>query len=225
MPPQPQYYVLDDAHALTSEQTQALSTLLIEHDQATGELLMIAVLASAENSDPAARTHEIFEAWDVSRKVGGNGAVIAVFVKEHLAAIQAGYGLSTRLTDSAVKILTVDTFQALGLSTLEVLHDLESPLIENGRARALLRAAGFKNTSIPKTPKFTSAWMLWILAGAGLCIMVFTQLSAAEAHFTSSGWFRPGPMRQAVLGIKQILKSPRGKRASRALWGGSHASW
>jgi uncharacterized membrane protein YgcG len=224
IPAMPPLYVLDEAKSLTQDQSRALSALLIEHDRVAGEQIAVAILRSAEGEDPDKRAQQIFEAWDVSRRVGGNGALLAVFLREQEARIEVGYGMSTRLTDAEAKRALRDfllpelregrLYRALGLGTLEMLRSLESPLIESGRALEVLRAGGLEGALKPVT-KSRGGWLAWVLLGLAVLTYSVLQLLAAEAHFTSEGWFRPKPWKH--------LLARRGANASNV--GGAFGDW
>jgi uncharacterized membrane protein YgcG len=221
VPPAPQYYVFDDSHALTKQQTEALSTLLIEHDQATGEQVIFAVFEGLEGEDPQEFARALFERWNVGQGVEDNGTLLAVFLKEHRALIEKGRGLDSVLTpaqnDTLIKTFLTpelkagNTYRALGLSGLELLRLLQSPLIDSGRAEEILKIGGFKGLYRP-IPVGARSWYLWVLLG----VLFF----AIEAHFSSAGWFRPNPWRQILEAIRQ-LRHPNGT----VKLGGSDGHW
>ena len=176
IPPAPEYYVLDEPGLLTPQQQKALATMLIEHDDATGEQIVVAVFKTLGGEAATSRTHEIFEQWQVGKRGQDNGDS-ALYAKEHTARIEAGYGLDTRMGDAEIRKILHDflvpelhaghAFRALGLSMLEILRSLESPLIETGRAEELLQIGGLQGSLKPVTRGPTpGSWWLYVLFGA-----------------------------------------------------------
>ncbi|MGK5082591.1 TPM domain-containing protein [Bdellovibrionota bacterium FG-1] len=200
---QPPYYILDENKILTERQTHALSSLLIEHDKASGEQIIVGLFQSLpeEGAETAAlRTSRIFNQWPVSQRPGGEGALLAIYIREHQAAFEAGYGLSTRIREGEVRrilgeflfpeLKAQQTYRAIGLSLVEILRILESPLMESGRAQEILRAGGLQN-EFTATRRAANHWWLWVLGGLTLLLGMLSQLASSETHFTSSGWFKP----------------------------------
>lgn len=266
VPPEPKYYVLDEPGVLSERQSAALGSLLIEHDQATGEQIMVAVLKSSDpEADAAERTREIYSAWDVSRRAGGNGGLLAVYLQatgsegpgspwkpgkpgRQDARIEVAYGLGTRLGEAQTRAAIRDflfpelaagqPYRALGLCVLEMLRAAESPLVESGRARDILRAGGLegdlKPLSGPRARDWSywlSHWMTWVAAGLVLSLVFLYRLVSAEAHFTSAGWYRPRPWIQAWQALRSAARArgrqsarPRGPGASSSV-GGADAQW
>jgi uncharacterized membrane protein YgcG len=210
VPPPTAGYVFDQTHTLSPDQLKALNSVLVEHDLAANEQIVFALFNSLEDGDGNldARTREVFEAWPISQKGGGNGALLAIFLKEKKAAIRTGYGLNTRLNESETKTVIHDyllpdlergnTYRALGLSSLEMLRALESPLIDSGRARELLLPAGLDKNAMTLEARSGTHWFVWMLFGLGSFLAIVPQLLAKEAHFTGGGWFRPRPWKGII---------------------------
>lgn len=229
IPPAPEHYVLDEPGLLTTPQRNALSTLLIEHDQATGEQIFFAVFNTLGDSDLTVRTHEVFNAWNVGKRVGDNGALLALYIKENQARIEVGLGLDPQLPPNENQRLIREflmpelradqPYRALSLSALEILRDVESPLVTTGRARQILRAGGLEGHLVPVRVG-VGTWFVWVLLGAVFFVFALNNLAAAEAHFTSTGWFRPNPWRQMLQTIADFKR-----RSSRPAVGGADGQW
>jgi hypothetical protein len=100
---------------------------------------------------------------------------------------------------------------------------VKSPLISDGQAEKQLRAGGFKGAFSAREwsgePVVRGGWILFLLGLAVLAAALYF-VTAAEAHFTSSGWFRPSPWRWARW--KSELWNPKSARQS---LGGAHGNW
>jgi uncharacterized membrane protein YgcG len=230
IPARPPLYVLDESGTLDTRARQALESLLIEHDRLTGERAMIAVFATKDGADPSAFASEVYRAWGLGR-VGDSGALIAVYLREHEAALAVGSGLEALLASHEHAIL--DDFllpelrrdrvaRGLFLSTMHLLAALESPELASGAAESLLRAGGFEGswTARPRAPSAGRAWVLWTVLGAALLAAALARLTSAEAHFASSGWRReraPGPL--------AWLRERARKREGGPAAGGAFGSW
>lgn len=148
LPANPSHYVSDSDHHLTAPQENALSGILIEHDRMTGDQIQIALLNQSQRT-PLEDAQELFSQWDCGKRAGGNGALFALFFKEQVVQIELGHGISTRMNDRTIQNVLRhataphQTFSAFGQALLITLSSLESPLIANGRALAILQDAGW----------------------------------------------------------------------------------
>jgi uncharacterized protein len=213
IPSVPKYYVLDEPRLLAPQQEKALESILIEHDAATGQQIMVAVFKSLKDADATARTTDIFNTWAVGKRGQDNGALLALYADDREARIQAGYGLE-QLNDAQIRKVLRDflmpelkagrPYRALGLSVLEVLRTIESPLIESGRAQSLLRAGGLEGDLRPAARgPGAGGWFFFVLIGAVLLVFVVAFVLSADAHFTSGGWFRPNAWKQVTDSIRK----------------------
>lgn len=230
IPPFPRYYVLDEPGLLNPQQIKALETILIEHDQTTGEQIVVALFKSANGEEIAQRTHQIFENWQVGKRGQDNGALLVLYADEHQGGLESGYGLQA-LDESQNRAIVRDflvpelraghPYRSLGLSVLELLRAVQSPLIESGRAEQLLQLGGLTGSLRPAARGLgRGSWFAFVLAGALLFAAVFSNVIAAEAHFTGEGWFRPKP---SLNGLKTLAS--RRERGPATRLGGSDGSW
>jgi uncharacterized membrane protein YgcG len=215
IPSRPYLYVLDEPKVLSAQARQALETLLIEHDKATGERVMVAVLHTLKGEQPKTFATEVYREWKIGRFPKGNGVLLALFWREREAWIQPGFAIEGLLPESRTRTIIADHLlggmnaaeedsgRALISTTLHVLSALESPLITNGKADEIFRNAGFRGSwSVSTQPGASAAgWALWLVLGLALSLVVLSRFSAAEAHFTSEGWKQPR------LGLIETIKS------------------
>lgn len=202
IPPPPKYYVLDEPRVLDAASKRALESLLIEHDHATGEQFLIAIFNSLEGEDPVEFTNQVFSKWGVGKRGKDDGVLLALYWKEHKSRIEVGYGLESLLTDAKSKLILTDTIapelrsgnpgRALALGALEILKTIQSPLIDNGQAQEILRSGQF--SSRVRNESRSLGWGVWVFLGFIFFIIVLNLLTARDAHFTGSGWFRPRPL-------------------------------
>lgn len=210
LPLPPQYSVLDSAKVLSPSAIMTLSTLLIQHDQLTGQQFIIAIFGSrtfrnpAETStanNPIQWTKELFDHWKVGNRGQSNGILLSVFIDSKEAAIQLGVGMDTILTSEKLNEIIQDYIipelkmnqptKAIAIGVYQILEAIQSPLIESGQFNQILAQTGFnKNYLIPSKPSLTHSWGLFVALGLLLIGFVFYEILAREALFTKDGWFR-----------------------------------
>ena len=205
IPSPPYYYVLDEPSVLSPQATRAIQTLLIEHDRVTGEQILVAIFKSLDGEDLVDYTNRVFSTWKIGQRGKDNGVLLALFWDDHKARIEVGYGLEPVLTDAKSKLILSDvlapelqnhqTDRAISLSVLEILGDIGSPLLQNGKAEHILRTGGFQGDFKSQAPAVVSNVGLWpwLFLGTILLSLLANFFNAAEAHFTRSGWYRPRP--------------------------------
>lgn len=207
LPQAPYYYVLDEPRILSPHALRALQTLLIEHDRSTGEQVLVAIFNSLDGEDLVSFTNRAFNEWKIGKRGKDNGALLALYWKDRKARIEVGYGLEPVLTDAKSKRVLEDFLipelkvgkpdRAVSLAALEILKTLESPLTQDGKAQEILRSGGFRGGFRP-TAGSGQVGFPFILLFIGLILlsMVLKALTAAEAHYTGRGWYRPNPWRR-----------------------------
>lgn len=223
LPNPPRYYVLDEPSVLSARTLSALQELLVRHDQVTGEQVVIAIFQNLGDEDVVDWTHRVFGHWGVGRRGKNNGVLLALYWKERKARIEVGYGLEPNLTDSRSKEILSDYLipelkrgnpdKALTLAALEILRSLDSPLLVNGTAERILRSAPTVGSG-REAPKTGSFWWIWLVVGLILASIALNILTAADAHFTGDGWYRPRPRIR-----------PRFRRGSWGAGWGSPVGW
>ncbi len=205
IPPAPTHYVYDEAGALPASAAAAVDALLIEHDHATGQQILVAIFKSLDGEDLNDRTNEVFKKWGIGQRGKDNGALLALYWNDHKARIEVGYGLEDQLTDARSQHILNDFLfpelkaghpeRAVPLAVYQILTTIDSPLIANGLAERILRGEGkFQgNWNEVSGSGTTHGWIVWLVLGFILMTIVGNIMSSAEAHFTGTGWFRPKP--------------------------------
>jgi hypothetical protein len=244
IPAPPQYYVLDEPHILSPPTLSAVQTLLVEHEHATGQQILVAIFKSLKGEELKSRTSQVFQSWAIGSRGKGDGALIALYWDEHQAQIEVGYGLGEgALTDTRCQSILSSFLmpelqagnpnRAISLTVYQALAAIDSPLITNGVADRILRGqGGFHGSWNETTSKphllapLKYGWVSWLSLGLLLMGLVGNILTSADAHFTRSGWFRPRPWRRGEKSSKQSVEgelgSPTRKNEER---GGARADW
>jgi len=101
--------VVDDAGILSGDAKDKLTTLLAEHEQQTGNQVVVVTLKSLQGSDIADYGYQLGRAWGIGQKGKSNGALIIVAPNEHKTRIEVGYGLEGQLTDAQSALIIQDT--------------------------------------------------------------------------------------------------------------------
>lgn len=201
LPPAPRYHVLDEPKVLTPSVLQALQSLLAEHERVSGEQIVVALFQSLGDEDVVDHTNKVYSAWGIGQRGKNNGALLALYWNERKMRIEVGYGLEPLLTDAKSSAILNDILRpelragqvdrAISLATLEILRVIESPLVETGKAREILRSGGLHGSWEPTQSSSPST--LGLLVGLILLIAVIYMISSAEAHYTGEGWYKPRP--------------------------------
>jgi uncharacterized protein len=97
--------VVDDAGILSQETQQRLTALLAEHEQQTGNQVVVATLKDLGGTDIADYGYQLGRAWGIGQKGKNNGALIIIAPNQHQTRIEVGYGLEGDLTDAQTKLI------------------------------------------------------------------------------------------------------------------------
>lgn len=98
--------VVDDAGILSAETQQRLTALLAEHEQQTGNQVVVATVKDLGGTDIADYGYQLGRAWGIGQKGKNNGALIIVAPNQRKVRIEVGYGLEGNLTDAQSKLIT-----------------------------------------------------------------------------------------------------------------------
>jgi uncharacterized protein len=92
--------VVDDAHLLTSEQVQDLTSKSAALEAAKGAQLVIATVPSLQGYPIEDYGYRLGRAWGIGQKGKDNGVILLVAPNEHKVRIEVGYGATPYLTDA-----------------------------------------------------------------------------------------------------------------------------
>jgi len=97
--------VVDGAGILSPETRQRLTALLAEHEQQTGNQIVVVTLKDLGGTDIADYGYQLGRAWGIGKKGKNNGALIEIAPNSHDVRIDVGYGLEGDLTDAQTKLI------------------------------------------------------------------------------------------------------------------------
>jgi uncharacterized protein len=100
-PPRPAEYVTDNANALSSSTVANLDNELKAYEDTTGHRVIVWIDQTTGDVPLENFTINAAETWKIGRKGKDDGAILFLFMKDHKARIEVGYGLEPVLTDAA----------------------------------------------------------------------------------------------------------------------------
>lgn len=103
--PSPPRLVNDYTHTLTSDQQAALEQKLVAYDDSTSNQVVVVILPTTNDYDPADYATKLGRAWGVGNKRTNNGVVVLVAKNDHKIFIAPGYGLEGALPDITCKTI------------------------------------------------------------------------------------------------------------------------
>jgi len=92
--------VVDDAHLLTAEQVQDLTSKSAALEASKGAQLVIATVPSLQGYPIEDFGYRLGRAWGIGQKGKDNGVILLVAPNEHKVRIEVGYGATPYLTDA-----------------------------------------------------------------------------------------------------------------------------
>ena len=99
-PPMVKKYVVDETGTLTSSQTNALMTKLMDFEKATSNQIIVYLISTLDGEPIENVAVEIARKNKIGKKDKNNGALILVALKDRKMRIEVGYGLEGALTDA-----------------------------------------------------------------------------------------------------------------------------
>jgi uncharacterized protein len=97
--------IVDQANILPAATRSALDTKLTDLENKSGIQLVVATIASLEDSDVETYANGLFRAWKLGEKPKNNGVLLLVAPKERKVRIEVGYGLEGTLTDALSNVI------------------------------------------------------------------------------------------------------------------------
>jgi uncharacterized protein len=92
--------VVDQAHLLTSEQVQDLTSKSAALEAQKGGQLVVATVNSLEGYPVEDYGYRLGRAWGIGQKGKDNGVILLVAPNEHKVRVEVGYGATPYLTDA-----------------------------------------------------------------------------------------------------------------------------
>jgi uncharacterized protein len=100
--PRPQGAVNDFAGVLDAAAVQTMENLAREVLEKTGTAIVVAVMASIGDNDPADYANRLYQSWGIGVKGKDKGVLLFLTVKERKVRIETGYGVEGILPDGKV---------------------------------------------------------------------------------------------------------------------------
>jgi uncharacterized protein len=97
--------VVDNAGILSAEAQQKLTAYLTEHEQQTGNQVVVVTLKDLGGTDIADYGYQLGRAWGIGQTKKNNGALIIIAPNQRSTRIEVGYGLEGALTDAQSKLI------------------------------------------------------------------------------------------------------------------------
>ncbi len=97
--------VVDDAHILPTQAVQELTDGLAQHEQATGQQVVVVTLPSLQGYPIEDFGYQLGRHWGIGEKGKNTGALLIVAPAEHKVRIEVGYGLEGQLTDAQCRVI------------------------------------------------------------------------------------------------------------------------
>jgi uncharacterized protein len=101
--------VVDEAGILSQDAQDKLTALLAEHEQQTGNQVVVATVKSLQGYDIQEYGVDLGRAWGIGQKGKNNGVLIVVAPNERKVGIDTGYGMEGELTDAQSKLIIENT--------------------------------------------------------------------------------------------------------------------
>ena len=92
--------VVDQAGLLTADATQQLTRLLEQHEQETGNQIVVVTLSSLQNETIEDYGYRLGRHWGIGQAERNNGVLLIVAADDRKVRIEVGYGLEGTLTDA-----------------------------------------------------------------------------------------------------------------------------
>ena len=103
--PSPPRLVNDYTHTLTQDQQYTLEQKLVAYDDSTSNQVVVVIVPTTNDYDPADYATKLGRAWGVGNKKSNNGVVLLIAKDDHKIFIAPGYGLEGALPDITCKAI------------------------------------------------------------------------------------------------------------------------
>jgi uncharacterized protein len=97
--------VVDNAHVLSAQAQQELTSELADLEAKTGRQVVVVTLPSLQGYDIEDYGYQLGRAWGIGQKGQNNGVLFIVAPTEHKVRVEVGYGLEPVLTDALSSVI------------------------------------------------------------------------------------------------------------------------
>jgi uncharacterized protein len=97
--------VVDNAQMLDQQSVTQLTQMLLAHEQASGEQVVVVTLPDLQGTSIEDFGYQLGRSWGIGEKGKDSGALLIVARAERKVRIEVGYGLEGRLTDAQSSVI------------------------------------------------------------------------------------------------------------------------
>lgn len=219
--------VVDDAHLLSDQQAQALTSKLATLEQQTGRQLVVVTLPDLQGYEISDYGYQLGRHWGIGEKDKNTGALLIVAPKERRLRIEAGYGLEPVLTDGLSSLIINQTivprFKAgdmpggIDAGVDEIIRVLELPPDQQRKLNEQIRTKPKVNAG-----DVIKAVIIVIVVFFFIIISAVRAASRAGRRYRSGGGVSPIIVWAASEALGAAL---RGGRDNDGGWGGGGGGW
>jgi uncharacterized protein len=193
IPPTPAQYVTDNANALSENARASLENELHAYESATGHQIVVWIGQTTGDVPLETWTGETADHWKIGRRGKDDGAVLFVFMQDHKARIEVGYGLEGALTDA-------DSFRIITQIIRPKMraNDVDGAVSDGVAAMLKTITPSYNGVSAPaeeaQTQPLTGkdAWVLVILGLFVFCAIVAVVRGGRGGYLVTGGGFGGG---------------------------------
>jgi uncharacterized protein len=170
IPPTPNHYVTDNANALSNATRVSLESELAAYEKSTGHQVIVWIGQTTGDVPLETWTTTTADHWKIGRRGKDDGAVLFLFMQDHKARIEVGYGLESSLTDAdSYRIIQDDIVPRMRAGNVD-------GAVSSGVAAMLTTISPTYKGVAPPQPAETSTSggvSGWVILGLVLIFIVF----------------------------------------------------
>ncbi len=161
--------VVDDAHVLSGEAIQALTTILADYENGTTNQVMVVTVPSLNGAEIEDYGYQLGRQWGIGQKGKNNGVLLIVAPTERKVRIEVGYGLEGQLTD----LQSNQIIQGI------ILPDFRQGQLEQGiidGTQAIVDVLGGKSIHLAQQAQVQGTPIpLWVIIGIIILFFMFAR--------------------------------------------------
>lgn len=181
LPNIPNRHVIDDSKVLGKAPKNAIEELLIKHEQLTGQGVYVAVFGKNSTGKLSEISPRIFQNWLSQLKKDQDLVLLSTAPEE--ARIDSSYSLDALLPPKKSEEIVSQfvspelrrdhTDRALFSGIIQILTQLQSPLIESGKIQEVLKQTPEFSSLLNEDDSGPEVWMIALLLGTAALSATF----------------------------------------------------
>jgi uncharacterized protein len=194
IPPTPARYVTDNANALSENARASLENELHAYESATGHQIVVWIGPTTGDVPLETWTGETADHWKIGRRGKDDGAVLFLFMQDHKARIEVGYGLESALTDADSFRIITDVIRPRMRA-----NDVDGAVSSGVAAMLKTITPSYSGVSAPAEAAQTQAMTgkdLWVLVILGMifffAIVAIVRKGGRGGYLVTGGGFGGG---------------------------------